>query len=274
MKDKTIKDIIGSYTHEAGVRKLKQILFEIFSEVNLEILENKNEFNFPLELTLNIIENKYLKNRKKIHRIYISKEPRIGLINGLWANALGRGGVLPIEAKWFPTSNFLDLKLTGKQGDVMKESMNVAKTLAWNHTSQTVIKKLKTQFSSTKLQGIHIHCPDGATPKDGPSAGAAITTAIISLLMRQEVNNTIAMTGEINLKGCITEIGGLREKLNGAKKAGVKHVLIPKGNIKDLNKIIANENCPLDNTFKVTPIDNIWDVLKICFKKKINVIKY
>jgi len=230
MKDNTIKDIIGSYTHEAGVRKLKQILFEIFSEVNLEILENKNEFNFPLELTLNIIENKYLKNRKKIHRIYISKEPRIGLINGLWANALGRGGVLPIEAKWFPTSNFLDLKLTGKQGDVMKESMNVAKTLAWNHTSQTVIKKLKTQFSSTKLQGIHIHCPDGATPKDGPSAGTAIAIVIYSLLNNKKIKNDVALTGEINLNGNITIIGGLDCKINGAIEAGVKTILYPEEN--------------------------------------------
>ena len=273
-----IEFIIENYTFEGGVRRLKECLLEIIKEVNLRMLDgskiNNSSFKLPLAIEEKMLTEDLFKKRR-VHTVeLIHDNPKVGLVNGLWANDMGVGGLIPIEAFSIPTNNKLELELTGQQGEVMQESMRCAKTVAWNILPDQVKRKLNEEWKNFGSTGIHIHCPDGATPKDGPSAGAAITTAIISLLMRQEVNNTIAMTGEINLKGCITEIGGLREKLNGAKKAGVKHVLIPKGNIKDLNKIIANENCPLDNTFKVTPIDNIWDVLKICFKKKINVIKY
>ena len=273
-----IEFIIENYTFEGGVRRLKECLLEIIKEVNLRMLDgskiNNSSFKLPLAIEEKMLTEDLFKKRR-VHTVeLIHDNPKVGLVNGLWANDMGVGGLIPIEAFSIPTNNKLELELTGQQGEVMQESMRCAKTVAWNILPDQVKRKLNEEWKNFGSTGIHIHCPDGATPKDGPSAGAAITTAIISLLMRQEVNNTIAMTGEINLKGCITEIGGLREKLNGAKKAGVKHVLIPKGNIKDLNKIIANENCPLDSTFKVTPIDNIWDVLKICFKKKINVIKY
>ena len=99
-------------------------------------------------------------------------------MNGLWANSMGMGGIIPIETYFFPSSTFLDLKLTGLQGDVMKESMNVAKTLAWKLTDDERKVKLLEKFEKDKLQGIHIHCPEGAVPKDGPSAGTAITVAI------------------------------------------------------------------------------------------------
>ena len=273
-----IEFIIENYTFEGGVRRLKECLLEIIKEINLRMLDgskvNNSKVNIPM-----IIEEKMLTEdlfkKRRIHTVeLIHKNPKVGLVNGLWANDMGVGGLIPIEAFSIPTNNKLELELTGQQGEVMQESMRCAKTVAWNILPDQVKRKLNEEWSNFGNTGIHIHCPDGATPKDGPSAGAAITTAIISLLMKQKVDNTIAMTGEINLKGCITEIGGLREKLNGAKKAGVKHVLIPKGNIKDLNKIMADENSPIDSTFKVTPIDNIWDVLKICFRKKINVIKY
>ncbi len=273
-----IEFIIENYTFEGGVRRLKECLLEIVKEVNLRLLDgskiNNSKFNLPLAIEEKMLTEDLFKKRR-IHTVeLIHKNPKVGLVNGLWANDMGVGGLIPIEAFSIPTNNKLELELTGQQGEVMQESMRCAKTVAWNILPDQVKRKLNEEWTNFGNTGIHIHCPDGATPKDGPSAGAAITTAIISLLMKQKVDNTIAMTGEINLKGCITEIGGLREKLNGAKKAGVKHVLIPKGNIKDLNKIMADENSPIDSTFKVSPIDNIWDVLNICFRKKINVIKY
>ena len=103
----------------------------------------------------------------------------------------------------------LDLKLTGLQGDVMKESMNVAKTLAWGLLTTKQQKDNIKQMEETKYQGIHIHCPEGAVPKDGPSAGTAITVVIHSLLTGKKIKNEIAITGEINLQGCVTAIGGL-----------------------------------------------------------------
>jgi len=110
--------------------------------------------------------------------------------------------------------------------------------------------------------GFHIHCPDGAVPKDGPSAGAALTLSLYSLLIQKKIRHDIAMTGEINLEGNITAIGGLEEKLEGAKLAGVKLVLIPKENIKDLNKIKDRNSELIDNNFKVIPIETFDEVIK------------
>jgi ATP-dependent Lon protease len=136
----------------------------------------------------------------------------------------------------------MDLNLTGPQGDVMKESMHVAKTVAWHLIPQSTKKSLRHKWKNDGNTGIHIHCPEGATPKDGPSAGGAITTVLISLLTGIPVKNTIAMTGEIDLNGFIHEIGGLEEKLEGAKRAGVTKVLVPKENEDDYQRILDNLN--------------------------------
>jgi len=273
-----IEFIIENYTFEGGVRRLKECLLDIIKEVNLRLLDgtklNKKKIKLPLVIVKNMLINDIFKKRRVNTVEQINSESKIGLVNGLWANEMGVGGLIPIEAFSIPTTNKLELELTGQQGNVMQESMRCAKTVAWNIIPDSYKKKLFEEWKNFGNTGIHIHCPDGATKKDGPSAGAAITTAIISLLMKQKVNNEIAMTGEINLKGQITEIGGLKEKLNGAKKAGAKHVLIPRENMKDLKKIIAGENSPLDNTFKVTPVDNIWDVLRYCFNTNVNIVRY
>ena len=112
--------------------------------------------------------------------------------------------------------------------------------------------------------GIHIHCPEASTPKDGPSAGTAITVAIVSLLCNIPVNNTIAMTGEIDLNGSVHAIGGLDAKIEGGKHAGVKTILCPEQNKEELEIIRKKENSPIDNTIKIIPVNNIWTVLKIC----------
>ena len=120
----------------------------------------------------------------KIQKIHI--ESKVGIINGLWANSLGMGGIIPIQAKWRPSDKAMSLHLTGTQGDVMKESMNVALTLAWNLTQLETKNRINEEYLATP-NGIHIHCPDGSTPKDGPSAGTAITTTIYSLLNNRKI---------------------------------------------------------------------------------------
>jgi len=160
----------------------------------------------------------------------------------------------------------LDFKLTGMQGDVMKESMNVAKSLAWKLTSQKTKTKLLKHFTETKLQGVHIHCPEGATPKDGPSAGTAITVAIYSLFNKKKVKNTIALTGEINLQGRVTAIGGLKLKILGGIKAGVKEFIYPKENQKDYDKFMEKySDKPVIAGIKFHPVENIQQVLKLVF---------
>ena len=232
MSDEIIEHIINYYTCEPGVRKLKEIIFDLFGEINLELLQTAEltDTEIPVVITVDNIENKYLTKYKKISEKKINQEPKIGIINGLWANLLGMGGIIPVQTSFFPSSVFLDLKLTGLQGDVMKESMSVAKTLAWSLTDDTIKQELLKYFELTKCQGLHIHCPDGSISKDGPSAGAAITTAIYSLLNKKPIKNDIAITGEINLSGEITAIGGLDIKISNGIRAGVKTFLYPKEN--------------------------------------------
>ena len=222
------KYIIENYTYEAGVRKLKEILFEIIAEINLEILNRTNSETLPIVITIDDIKLKYLKERRPIIHKTIHDHPSVGVINGLWANSLGMGGIIPIECFYWPSNTFLDLKLTGLQGDVMKESMNVAKTLSWKHTKTSTQSKLITEFEKTKLQGIHIHCPEGGVPKDGPSAGTAITIALYSMFNNKKIKKDFAITGEINLQGRVSAIGGLELKILGGIRAGIKTFIYPK----------------------------------------------
>ena len=235
--DEILEYIIEDYTCESGVRKLKEILFEIIGEVNLDILSNDLfDMEFPINITIDNVKDKYLKNRTCLKETKIHNESIVGIINGLWANSMGRGGIIQIESSFIPTSGFLDLKLTGQQGDVMKESMEVAKSLAWKLTNKERQESLVKEFEKIKTKGIHIHCPEGATPKDGPSAGTAITTCLYSLLNDMKIKNDIAITGEINMQGCVTAIGGLDLKILGGIKAGVKMFLYPKENENDFKK--------------------------------------
>ena len=264
-----IKFIIENYTNESGVRKLKEILFEIISEINLEILNHENgEKNIPIIITKDQIKDKYLKDRHEIIHKKIHQKASIGVMNGLWANALGMGGIIPIECFYLPSNNFLDFKLTGLQGDVMKESMNVAKTLAWKLTTKAKKTKLVKEFEKTKLQGIHIHCPEGAVPKDGPSAGTAITTAIYSLLNNKVIKKDVAITGEINLQGRVTAIGGLELKILGGMRAGVKTFIFPEENLKDHKKFMEKYGPKniIPDDIKFINVNNIQQVLKIVFE--------
>ncbi len=264
LSDELICHIILYYTMEPGVRKLKELIFDLYGEINLEFLHNTGaDTTFPLILTIELIEDKYLKQYQKIKEHVIHPMSVIGTINGLYANTRGRGGVLPIEVSFFPSATFLDLKLTGLQGDVMKESMNVAKTLAWSLCSAEVQKKLKKQFEDTMCQGIHIHCPEGSVNKDGPSAGTAETVAIYSVLNDRPIKNIVAITGEIDLRGNITAIGGLEYKISGGIRAGVKTFIYPNENAKDFADFKKKTVLPDDITF--VEVSTIQEVFKHVF---------
>ena len=261
-----VEYVIETYTREPGVRKLKEIIFDLYGEINLEILQaNTADYHLPLKLTVENISNKYLKKYKKITEQKMHESPQIGVINGLWANTMGNGGIIPIETLFFPSSTFLELKLTGLQGDVMKESMNVAKSLAWKMTPDEKKREWIEQFENTKCQGLHIHCPDGAVSKDGPSAGAAITIAIYSLLNGKQIRNDVAITGEITLQGKITKIGGLDIKINGAFRAGIKTILYPASNHEEYIDWQNKNQKPIDTEIRFVEVSGIEDTFSDVF---------
>lgn len=267
LDNEIIEKIIEQYTYEPGVRKLRERLTEIIREINLRYLTggefNGKKVSLPFKVEIEHLDTDIFSQKIKMKTKKINNQPKIGLVNGLYATASGLGGITIIEAYRINSSNFLSLELTGQQGDVMKESMKVAKTVAWNTIDNIQQSKIRKEADLNGNGGIHIHCPEGATPKDGPSAGLAITTALISLLTQIPVNNKVGMTGEIDLNGSSHEIGGLESKLYGAKKAGIEHVLIPRDNENDYF-LIKNDpiNKGLFDNFKITLVDSIWDVLK------------
>ena len=259
VEDELIKYIIENYTNEPGVRKLKEILFEIISTINLDLLKNIKSHSIPLIVTLDLIKI-ILKEKHEIRIIKVNNIPKIGVVNGLWANSYGMSGILHIESKFFHSTTLLDLKLTGMQGDVMKESMAVSKTLALSLVEKNEFKKLSKIFEETKMQGIHIHVPEGATPKDGPSAGAAITLILYSLLTNKKIKNNFALTGEINLQGNVTAIGGLDLKFLGGIKAGVTSFLYPKDNAKDYD-LFCEKYPDLSQNYNFYEVEHISQVL-------------
>jgi ATP-dependent Lon protease len=236
LSDSIISYIIETYTNEPGIRKLKELLFDMVGEINLEILKQITEI--PITINETNLKEKYLKKYRKIREKKIHLEYKVGIINGLYANSLGQGGIIPVQCSFFPSNTFMELKCTGQIGNVMQESMNVARNLAWNLTPNEQKTALIKEMEMTKNQGIHIHCPEGATKKDGPSGGCCITLAIYSLLNKRPIKNNLAITGEIDLHGNITAIGGLEFKILGGIKSGVVHFLFPEENEEDYLDIL------------------------------------
>ena len=253
--------IINTYTNEAGVRKLKEKLIDIVRDINLKCIHNN--FSLPYHVSEDYVSELF-ENKPKMRIKMIPKEPTSGLVNGLYATTTGVGGLTVIQVMKYPSDKMLELSLTGQQGDVMKESCEYAKRIAYNLLNEEQQKKILEDTKDKKCFGIHIHTPDAATPKDGPSAGAAMTLAIYSILTGKKVNNEVALTGEIDLCRNVTAIGGVYAKLNGAKKAGVKLALIPKENLEDLEILRKQDISPEDDTFEVKTIASIEQVLEYC----------
>ena len=246
--DSILTKIIEQYTHEAGIRKLNEILYDIVREINLKkIMNDSTDYPITVDESLagDILNNMVKLNMKKINNV-----SKVGLVNGLYATNSGLGGITIIQVmKTISDKKFGLEKLTGNQGDVMKESMNCALTLAWNILPSSIKDALNLNESKEGF-GLHIHCPESATPKDGPSAGLAITLAIISRATGIAIRNDVAMTGEVDLLGNACEIGGLYSKLQGALNAGVNLVLIPRENEKDVNLIFKKEEEEIINMKK------------------------
>lgn len=270
LEDETLDYIIDNYTVEIGVRKLKEIIFDLYGEINIELMSyqsEKDSIEIPIIIKKEDLGKRYLKKYVKINEKIIHKTPEIGIINGLWANSQGKGGIISIECSFFPTSTFLELCLTGMQGDVMKESMNVAKTLAWNLLSIEIQEKWTQIFEKTCNRGIHIHCPEGAVSKDGPSAGAAITIAIYSRLMNKKIRHDFAMTGEITLKGDITAIGGIELKILGGIRAGVKTFLYPEANQRDFDECNKKySDMFIEKSISFIAVKHIQDAMSIIYE--------
>jgi endopeptidase La len=255
LSDDIIEYIINNYTNEAGVRDIKRKIEQIFLSINLDILtDNMNENNY----LINIEEITKILTQPNNDFTKINIESKVGIINGLYATTNGEGGIIQIQIYNNYTSTNFELKITGKQGDVMKESLNCALTCAINYvTNKNIEISCKT--------GFHVHAPSASVSKDGPSAGSAFTLAFISRLLNKPIKNNIAITGEIDLTGKITKIGGLDFKLIGAKKAGIELVYIPLENSIEFNDIIKKYPTLIDNNFKVEIIEYIDDIIDKVF---------
>ena len=261
ISDELITKLIETYTNEAGVRKIKEKIVEIVRDINLNRF-HKDDITLPFTVTEEYT-TKLFENKPKVRVKKISPEPAIGMVNGLYATSSGStGGITVIQAIKFPSDKMLELNITGQAGDVMKESIQYALKNAYSLLSLEEQNKIVEDAHNKKAFAIHVHCPDGATPKDGPSAGLAFTLAMYSLLSGKKVNNKVCMTGEIDLIGNAGIIGGLEAKLNGGKKAGCNIALIPADNLEDLEIIRREGNSPEDDTFKVIAVENIKDVLE------------
>ena len=247
LSQETIRLIIEKFTREAGVRNLRRVFSRIFRKIVKKIVVDKEK---KLSITITNIEE-YLDN--PVFEIDIAENKNsVGIGNGLAWTSVG-GDVLKIEAVKFKGKGIL--QLTGNMGDVMKESARIA----YSVVKSLINKNIKYKAIKVAEFDIHMHIPEGATPKDGPSAGAIMALTLYSLLTNQKIKSDIAMTGELTLTGKVLPIGGLKEKLIAAHKAKMKQVLIPSKNYKQDLKDIPSE---VKNDVKIIAIKNISEVLK------------
>ncbi len=273
ISDKALRLLIDEYTREAGVRNLRRRIAGLMRKSARKLLENK-------AINAITITKKNLKQftDKKVFEIStVHAKPQVGVVNGLAWTAVG-GDVLTIEAIKIKGKGAL--QLTGSLGDVMKESVRIAHSVVKKRIDkgelkipkEIIPKSTKEREEGTVLDpsevykryDLHIHVPEGATPKDGPSAGIAMVTAIASILSGEKIDNRVAMTGEVTLRGKVLPIGGLKEKLIAAYKAGVKKALIPAKNVeRDLEDIPSE----VKDNIKIVGVSEIDEVLQEVFVK-------
>lgn len=243
--DEAIRDIVRYYTREAGVRALERELSKICRKVVKRMLSNPEEKH--VEVTPENLSD-FLGVRRYTFGI-AEKENQVGQVTGLAWTEVG-GDLLTVEVADMPGKG--NILRTGSLGDVMKESVEAARTVV-----RARARRLGLENTLFEKRDIHVHVPEGATPKDGPSAGIAITTAMVSSLAGIPVRADVAMTGEITLRGEVLAIGGLKEKLLAAHRGGIKKVLIPHENVKDLPEIPEN----VKNAIEIVPVRWIDEVL-------------
>ena len=251
------RKIIRHYTRESGVRNLEREISKIARKL-VKKIDNKEEVNNPI----NEKDLKDLLGVQKFNYGEIEEENRVGVVTGLAWTEVG-GEILKIESAVMPGKG--KMQITGKLGDVMQESVKAAKSYIRSKSLDYGI--IPPLFDK---KDFHIHVPEGATPKDGPSAGIGMVTSIISAITEIPVNKNVAMTGEITLRGLVLPIGGLKEKLLAAHRAGIKKVLIPIENKKDLVEV---PKTVLDS-IEIIPVKNVDEVLKVALTKSLKRVEW
>ena len=255
--DGTVKEVIRSYTRESGVRNLEREISKITRKVVKKIVNDEEKKV--------VVDYKNLSDFlgvKKFKYGELESKNRIGIVTGLAWTEFG-GEILKIETVNMPGKG--RMQITGKLGDVMQESVKAAKSFVRSKSLEYGI--IPPLFEK---KDFHIHVPEGATPKDGPSAGIGMVTSIVSSITNNPVDREIAMTGEVTVTGQVLPIGGLKEKLLAAHRAGIKHVIIPKDNEKDLVDIPQK----IKDEIKLTPVETADEVLKIALTKELKATEW
>ncbi|HEY0192439.1 MAG TPA: endopeptidase La, partial [Kofleriaceae bacterium] len=248
VSDPALRDVITSYTREAGVRQLERELGRLARKVTRRIAAKEIE-----QITLDAGDVRPLLGRPRVHPEKAAREDQVGLATGMYYTPAG-GDIMFVEAS--PMRGKGELILTGQLGDVMKESARAAWTYAKAHAEWLSIDNRVFE------RDVHVHVPAGAIPKDGPSAGIAMATAIVSALSGRPTAHEVAMTGEITLSGRVLPIGGLKEKVLGAVRAGITHIVIPRDNEADLDDLPADVRA----TLKVTAVDSLAEALSVTLR--------
>ena len=243
--DEALKTIIEKYTREAGVRGIKRQLSAVARVVSEKIVVGKVDLPYVVkeDMLYEILGHELT----QYHRAGKNNPP--GVVTGLAWTPVG-GDILFIEGAFMPGTG--KLTLTGQLGDVMKESAKISQTLI---RSRLAFNLKSVEFDKKDL---HIHVPSGAIPKDGPSAGVALLSTIASLVTGHEVDPKLAMTGEISLRGAVLPVGGIKEKVIAAHRAGIERIILPKENVKDLDDVPDD----VKDEIKFIPVETVEDVIK------------
>ncbi len=255
--EKVNRKIIRDYTRESGVRNLEREISKVARKL-VKKIDNNEKINNPIKEK----DMKDLLGVQKFNYGEIEEENRIGVVTGLAWTEVG-GEILKIESAIMPGKG--KMQITGKLGDVMQESVKAAKSYIRSKSLEFGI--IPPIFDK---KDFHIHVPEGATPKDGPSAGVGMVTSIISAITEIPVDKNVAMTGEITLRGIVLPIGGLKEKLLAAHRAGIKKVLIPMENKKDLAEVPKT----ILETMEIIPVKNVDEVLKVALTKPLKRVEW
>jgi ATP-dependent Lon protease len=250
LTDEGLRDIVRYYTREAGVRNLEREIAKLCRKAVTEIVKGKAT---KVVVTAENLEEFLGVRRFKYGLAELTDQ--VGVVTGLAWTEVG-GDLLQIEALRLPGKG--RMKTTGTLGDVMKESIDAASSFVRSKAAELGVKP--TLFETVD---IHVHVPEGATPKDGPSAGIAMVTSIVSVLTGIPVRRDVAMTGEVTLRGNVLPIGGLKEKLLAALRGGITTVMIPVDNVKDLREIPDN----VKNGLELIPVASAMDVLKVALTR-------
>ncbi|HET7501459.1 MAG TPA: S16 family serine protease, partial [Kofleriaceae bacterium] len=243
--DEALAEVITGYTREAGVRQLERELGRLARKVTRRIAARQAE-----RQTVELGDVRALLGRPRVHPEKAAREDQIGIATGMYYTPAG-GDIMFVEASQMRGKG--DLILTGQLGDVMKESARAAWTFARAHAGWLSIDDRVFE------RDLHVHVPAGAIPKDGPSAGVAMATAIVSALSGRSASHDVAMTGEITLSGRVLPIGGLKEKVLGAVRAGITHIVIPKANEADLEELPAD----VRERLTISPVATLGEALAI-----------